>query len=46
MQDSATNCDKRSLKLGRDDQHLLPTECFDKSALGLALTDAFISPTQ
>ena len=46
MQDSATSCDKRSLELGRDDQHLLPTECLDRGALDLALTDAFTSPTQ
>jgi hypothetical protein len=46
MHDSATSCDKRSLELGRDDQHLLPTECLDRSALGLALTDASTSPTQ
>lgn len=46
MHDSATSCDKRPLELGRDDQHFLPTECLDRSALGLALTDASTSPTQ
>jgi hypothetical protein len=46
MRGNATSCDKRSLELGRNDSHLLPTECLDRSALGLALTDASTSPTQ
>jgi hypothetical protein len=46
MQAVVRSCDQRPLRSKRDDKHIPPTECLERSALDLALTDASISPPQ